>query len=245
MGARSRPARPFRPPRSRPSGTSAASADVEGACGCSRCFDGARPAPAVPHDRLVLGLHPPERLAVLDVATATMTQRRLPGGTLCRGPLMTSDARPLDLATTTSVSALRAGRRLLGAAPAARREPRGGGARDRRRRPHPVPREPPPAGRLSERRGPGRHRLRAPGPEPGLGIRAPAASGPRAASGSSARPSAAARGATATAGGCASAPAAVPAPPRRAERRLAAAASRRTARGWRWRSPARAPGSRS
>ena len=60
------------------------------------------PAPGLPDDRLVLGLHPPERVAVLDVATATVTQRRLPGGTLCRGPLMTSGARPLDLRATTS-----------------------------------------------------------------------------------------------------------------------------------------------
>lgn len=51
------------------------------------------PAPGLPNDRLVLGLHPPERVAVLDVATGAVKQRRLPGGTLCHGPLMTSGAR--------------------------------------------------------------------------------------------------------------------------------------------------------
>jgi hypothetical protein len=53
------------------------------------------PTPGLPEDRLVLGLHPPERLVVLDVATGAVKQRRLPGGTLCRGPLMSYGGRPL------------------------------------------------------------------------------------------------------------------------------------------------------
>ena len=44
----------------------------------------------MPHGRLVLGLHPPERVAVLDVASGALEERRLPGGTLCHGPLMVS-----------------------------------------------------------------------------------------------------------------------------------------------------------
>ena len=47
-----------------------------------------RAAAGLPHDRLVLGLHPPERVAVVDVRTGALAQRRLPGGTLCHGPLM-------------------------------------------------------------------------------------------------------------------------------------------------------------
>lgn len=53
------------------------------------------PAPELPHDRLVLGLHPPERMALVDVATGAVEQHRLPGGTLCHGPLMTSGDRLL------------------------------------------------------------------------------------------------------------------------------------------------------
>ena len=43
----------------------------------------------------MLGLHPPERVAVVDVATGAVEQRRLPGGTLCHGPLMASGVRAL------------------------------------------------------------------------------------------------------------------------------------------------------
>jgi hypothetical protein len=46
--------------------------------------------PDMPQGRLVLGLHPPERVAVLDVASGALEERRLPGGTLCHGPLMVS-----------------------------------------------------------------------------------------------------------------------------------------------------------
>lgn len=48
------------------------------------------PAGGLPHDRLVLGLHPPERVAVLDARTGALVERGLPGGTLCHGPLMVS-----------------------------------------------------------------------------------------------------------------------------------------------------------
>ena len=51
--------------------------------------------PALPQERLVLGVHPPERVAVVDVATGAVEQRRLPGGTLCHGPLMASGVRAL------------------------------------------------------------------------------------------------------------------------------------------------------
>ncbi len=44
----------------------------------------------MPEGRLVLGLHPPERVAVLDVASGALVERRVPGGTLCHGPLMVS-----------------------------------------------------------------------------------------------------------------------------------------------------------
>ncbi|MBN1528483.1 MAG: hypothetical protein JW895_05450 [Thermoleophilaceae bacterium] len=51
----------------------------------------------LPGERLVLGLHPPERIAVLDLATGAVEQRPLPGGTLCHGPLMAGGRRPLSV----------------------------------------------------------------------------------------------------------------------------------------------------
>ncbi len=46
-----------------------------------------------PVGTLVLGLHPPEQVAVMDVASGRLVRRRVPGGTLCHGPLMTSRDR--------------------------------------------------------------------------------------------------------------------------------------------------------
>src|SRR4051812_34884203 len=42
-----------------------------------------------PSGTLVLGLMPPERVAVLDVRTGRTVARRVPGGTLCRALLVT------------------------------------------------------------------------------------------------------------------------------------------------------------
>ena len=47
----------------------------------------------VPAGRLVLGLHPPERIAVVDVRSGHTVVRRVPGGTLCHGPLVVSGGR--------------------------------------------------------------------------------------------------------------------------------------------------------
>ena len=47
----------------------------------------------LPAGRLVLGLHPPERIAVVDVRSGQMVVRRVPGGTLCHGPLLVSGGR--------------------------------------------------------------------------------------------------------------------------------------------------------
>ncbi len=58
----------------------------------------ARPAAALPHDRVVLALLKPERIASVDVRTGAVAQLRVPGGTLCRGPLRVVDGRILYLA---------------------------------------------------------------------------------------------------------------------------------------------------
>ena len=47
----------------------------------------------LPAGRLVLGLHPPERIAVVDVRNGHTVVRRVPGGTLCHGPLVVSGGR--------------------------------------------------------------------------------------------------------------------------------------------------------
>ena len=47
----------------------------------------------LPAGRLVLGLHPPERVAVVDVRSGHTLVRRVPGGTLCHGPLVLSGGR--------------------------------------------------------------------------------------------------------------------------------------------------------
>ncbi len=60
----------------------------------------------MPRGRLVLGLHPPERIAVLDVATGAIRERRLPGGTLCHGPLTVSGDRVFFLGSRRGRSAL-------------------------------------------------------------------------------------------------------------------------------------------
>ena len=48
---------------------------------------GASRPPERPSGRLVLGLHPPERIAVVDVGTGRTVSRPLPGGTLCHGEI--------------------------------------------------------------------------------------------------------------------------------------------------------------
>jgi len=53
----------------------------------------AGPDADAPRGRLVLGLHPPERVAVMDLANGRMVERRLPGGALCHGPLMAGAGR--------------------------------------------------------------------------------------------------------------------------------------------------------
>ncbi len=64
-------------------------------------------APAdMPRGHLVLGLHPPERVAVLDVATGAIKERRLPGGTLCHGPLMSGAGEVLFLGSDRARMAL-------------------------------------------------------------------------------------------------------------------------------------------
>ncbi len=65
-----------------------------------------RAAAGLPHDRLVLGLHPPERVAVVDVRTGALAQRRLPGGTLCHGPLMVAGNSVVYLGSRDRRSAL-------------------------------------------------------------------------------------------------------------------------------------------
>jgi hypothetical protein len=67
---------------------------------------GAEPAAEAPSGRLVLGLHPPERVAVLDLASGRLEQRRLPGGTLCHGPLMSASGRVLFGASRGGAPAL-------------------------------------------------------------------------------------------------------------------------------------------
>lgn len=52
-----------------------------------------RPSAGAPSGRLVVGLHPPERVAVVDVATGHRIVRRVPGGTLCHGPLLVRGGR--------------------------------------------------------------------------------------------------------------------------------------------------------
>lgn len=64
------------------------------------------PAAGGPHGRLVLGLHPPERVAVLDVESGELVQRRLPGGTLCHGPLMVSHENVVFLGSSRRRPAL-------------------------------------------------------------------------------------------------------------------------------------------
>jgi hypothetical protein len=51
------------------------------------------PPPDRPTGRLVLGLHPPEQVAVMDVASGRLVRRRLAGGTLCYGLLMATGDR--------------------------------------------------------------------------------------------------------------------------------------------------------
>jgi hypothetical protein len=57
----------------------------------------AAPSGAGDRDRpaglLVLGLHPPERIAVVDVRSGHTVVRRVSGGTLCHGPLVVSGGR--------------------------------------------------------------------------------------------------------------------------------------------------------
>ncbi|MFL5817031.1 MAG: hypothetical protein ACJ76L_05455 [Conexibacter sp.] len=48
-----------------------------------------------PGERLVLALLEPERIASLDLSTGALTQLLLPGGTLCRSPLLVVDGRIL------------------------------------------------------------------------------------------------------------------------------------------------------
>jgi hypothetical protein len=69
--------------------TLASAALLGSTAGSARDRTGERGAD-MPQGRLVLGLHPPERVAVLDVASGALEERRLPGGTLCHGPLMVS-----------------------------------------------------------------------------------------------------------------------------------------------------------
>ncbi|HMJ02065.1 MAG TPA: hypothetical protein VK506_03935 [Conexibacter sp.] len=63
---------------------------------------GDRPAPTAPDTtataapttrQVVLALLAPERIAVLDLDTGAVVQQRLPGGTLCRSPLLVVDGR--------------------------------------------------------------------------------------------------------------------------------------------------------
>jgi hypothetical protein len=68
----------------------AAAATVASAALLGPTADPASDRADMPQGRLVLGLHPPERVAVLDVASGALVERRLPGGTLCHGPLMVS-----------------------------------------------------------------------------------------------------------------------------------------------------------
>ena len=68
----------------------AAAATVASAALLGSTADPASNRAEMPQGRLVLGLHPPERVAVLDVASGALVERRLPGGTLCHGPLMVS-----------------------------------------------------------------------------------------------------------------------------------------------------------
>ncbi len=81
------------------------------------------PPPDRPTGRLVLGLHPPEQVLALDVANGHRVRRRLPGGTLCHGPLMVSGGRVLWTSPRGVLEAraldLRGPARRLGRAPMA------------------------------------------------------------------------------------------------------------------------------
>jgi hypothetical protein len=73
-----------------------------------------------PTGRLVLGLHPPEQVAVMDVASGRLVRRRLPGGTLCHGPLMAAGDRAVWISPRGALEArtldLRGPARVLGRA---------------------------------------------------------------------------------------------------------------------------------
>ncbi len=86
---------------------------------------GIAPPPAAegPTGRIVLGLHPPEEVMVMDVASGSRVRRRLPGGALCHGPLMATGDRVLWTSSRGVLESraltLRGPARRLGRAPMA------------------------------------------------------------------------------------------------------------------------------